>query len=79
METESERFIEIKNALRNTLTIICFLQLPEIDECFSSPCENDGLCIDQVNSYTCTCVDGYEGARCEIGMHTYSRYTCIYI
>ena len=39
--------------------------LPDIDECASSPCQNGGTCTDAVNSYTCACVDGYNGDDCE--------------
>ena len=41
--------------------------LPDIDECASAPCQNDGSCLDAINGYTCDCVDGYEGTDCEIG------------
>lgn len=28
----------------------------------SSPCQNGGICVDGINSYTCNCNDtGYEG------------------
>ena len=39
----------------------------DIDECATSPCQNGGSCTDQINSYTCNCVDGYDGPNCEIG------------
>ena len=29
---------------------------------------NDATCNDEVESYTCTCVDGYNGTNCETGM-----------
>ena len=43
-----------------------------IDACTSSPCKNGGTCLilillDQVDSYTCTCVVGYTGDNCETG------------
>ena len=41
----------------------------DIDECASSPCQNGGTCTDGVNSYTCTCVAGYEGDNCETGQY----------
>ena len=42
-----------------------FSQLPDIDECSSSPCENDGICTDAVNMFTCSCAAGYSGDNCE--------------
>lgn len=40
----------------------------DINECESSPCQNDGTCNDQINGYSCTCSDGYNGLLCENGM-----------
>ncbi|XP_019645304.1 PREDICTED: fibropellin-1-like [Branchiostoma belcheri] len=40
------------------------LTTPEIDECASNPCQNGATCQDGVNSYTCTCLPGYEGDTC---------------
>ena len=37
----------------------------DIDECASSPCLNGGQCIDQINSYTCSCALGWTGTRCD--------------
>ena len=36
------------------------------DECASETCNNGGTCDDGVNTFTCRCVDGYEGTNCEI-------------
>lgn len=33
-------------------------------ECDSNPCENGGSCVDGINNYTCACVPGYTGDRC---------------
>ena len=41
---------------------------PDIDECQSDPCAQKGTCIDAVNSFTCSCVDGYTGHDCETGI-----------
>ena len=46
------------------LTYLCL----DIDECASSPCENGATCADAVNLYTCHCVVGYMGTRCETGV-----------
>ena len=38
----------------------------DIDECTSSPCNNNATCIDQVHSYTCLCNVGFSGSHCEV-------------
>ena len=40
--------------------------LSDINECYPSPCENNGACIDGVNDYTCACLPGFEGKNCTI-------------
>lgn len=35
-----------------------------INECESDPCQNGGLCLDQVNGYICTCTAGFLGKTC---------------
>ena len=42
----------------------------DINECLSSPCQHGSSCVDDINSYTCICVDGYTGAICETGMYS---------
>ena len=41
----------------------------DINDCSSNPCENNGLCTDDVNRYTCTCPAGYTGTDCETSMY----------
>eukprot|EP00075_Anas_platyrhynchos_P021732 XP_027310985.1 LOW QUALITY PROTEIN: protein eyes shut homolog [Anas platyrhynchos] len=36
------------------------------DECISHPCQNEGLCVDGVNSYRCSCQHGFTGTLCEV-------------
>ena len=33
-------------------------------DCESSPCQNGGVCSDDVNGYTCSCADEYYGPMC---------------
>ena len=37
----------------------------DINECESTPCLNDGLCVDGINSYRCKCKENYVGENCE--------------
>ena len=37
----------------------------QCNECSPNPCQNGGNCTDGINSYTCTCVPGYNGTDCE--------------
>ena len=41
------------------------LVITDTNECQSSPCQNGGTCIDQINSYKCTCTDDWKGTNCE--------------
>ena len=46
----------------------------DIDECHSNPCAHNGTCIDSVNSFRCSCVEGYTGHDCDTGIwHTFSH------
>ena len=42
-------------------------QSPDIDECRSNPCENNGTCTDLIDGYNCRCSDGYTGYNCSVG------------
>ena len=64
--------IEINPILNNPYSNIFI----DIDECVSSPCQNGGSCTDQVNGYTCNCVDGYYGSDCETGNNTILFQIC---
>ena len=39
----------------------------DIDDCVGVTCQNGGACVDGIDSYSCTCVQGYAGTHCEIG------------
>ena len=44
----------------------------DIDECVNSPCENGGTCVDDINSFQCTCPDDTTGYRCETGKNNHN-------
>ncbi|XP_078659987.1 uncharacterized protein LOC144904729 [Branchiostoma floridae x Branchiostoma belcheri] len=46
----------------------------DTDDCPGVNCQNGGICIDGINSYSCHCLPGYEGDHCETS--TYSCYKC---
>ncbi|CAH1800801.1 unnamed protein product, partial [Owenia fusiformis] len=50
--------------------------LDDIDDCKDSPCKNDGSCIDGVDSYSCNCVAGYTGHRCETDIDECQNSPC---
>ena len=39
----------------------------EVNECESSPCQNEGMCLDKFGGYTCDCLAGWYGVNCEMG------------
>ena len=41
-----------------------YLNLSDINDCNSDPCENGATCDDGVNDYKCTCMAGYDGKNC---------------
>ena len=45
----------------------------DIDECATNPCQNGGVCLDDVNGYNCTCEAGYTGLDCETSRPTYNN------
>ncbi|KAK0148741.1 Coagulation factor IX [Merluccius polli] len=36
------------------------------DQCSPRPCQNQGVCKDQIGSFTCTCPPNFTGSQCEI-------------
>eukprot|EP00057_Strongylocentrotus_purpuratus_P015018 XP_011669492.1 PREDICTED: protein jagged-1 isoform X6 [Strongylocentrotus purpuratus] len=48
-----------------------------INECFSEPCQYEGLCVDLNNSYTCNCSDGFVGTNCETNINECSSSPCV--
>ncbi|AWO97474.1 putative sushi von Willebrand factor type A EGF and pentraxin domain-containing protein 1 [Scophthalmus maximus] len=40
----------------------------DVDECDPNPCVNGASCLDGLGSYTCRCLPGFNGTRCETEM-----------
>ena len=38
----------------------------DIQDCASSPCNNDGTCVEVAEGYRCVCKPGFTGANCEV-------------
>ncbi|XP_030332512.1 coagulation factor X-like [Strigops habroptila] len=43
------------------------------NQCSSSPCQYGGHCKDGIGSYTCSCLDGYQGKNCEFVIPKYCK------
>ncbi|CAH1798747.1 unnamed protein product [Owenia fusiformis] len=53
------------------------LMIANINDCASNPCLNSGTCTDGDNSYTCTCISGYEGLYCDVDTDECSSNPCL--
>ncbi|OCT95367.1 vitamin K-dependent protein Z [Xenopus laevis] len=38
-------------------------------KCSLNPCKNDGVCIDSIRSYFCSCPKGYSGTNCQFAIN----------
>lgn len=43
----------------------------DVNECASNPCLNGGSCINRQNRFSCNCLSGYLGSRCENGQYLF--------
>ena len=44
----------------------------DTDECANNPCQHGGSCSDELNKFSCSCANGYEGATCQTGRLLFS-------
>lgn len=49
------------------------LLLTDIDDCHNHICQNGASCVDGVNDYSCACMAGFTGSRCETGGSSFSK------
>ncbi|XP_073447245.1 sushi, von Willebrand factor type A, EGF and pentraxin domain-containing protein 1 isoform X2 [Aquarana catesbeiana] len=45
-------------------------------DCFLKPCQNSGTCKQVGSGYTCTCLKGYTGTKCEINIDDCKSMPC---
>ena len=50
----------------------------DINECSSSPCLNNGACVDGVNYFSCTCAAGYAGTNCGTSKYNFSSLLVLF-
>ena len=59
------------------MTII--VDVVDINECESNPCEDGGTCTDATNRYSCKCLPGYTDKNCQTSMSEKHRsYICLH-
>ena len=42
----------------------------EVDDCVGVTCNGNGQCVDDVDSFSCTCDPGFTGDRCQINIYS---------
>ena len=63
--TTAKQVCSVVSVCSTDLSLHLFL---DIGECASDPCHNGGICIDEINAFTCICISGYTGVTCETSM-----------
>ena len=67
---ESIRFLLHHHIISQVLNVQCWASryvrcvTVDVNECDSSPCQNGGTCLDDVNGYSCSCAAPYAGTHC---------------
>ena len=55
---------------RRLFLFVCSVNLIDINECDSDPCQNNGKCKNTLGSYYCVCPHGFLGTNCGLGNST---------
>ncbi|XP_052787819.1 uncharacterized protein LOC128222748 [Mya arenaria] len=51
-------------------------QCDDYDNCQSAPCLNGGTCYDKIESFTCSCMQGFDGVKCEQNIDDCDMNSC---
>ena len=57
-----------KNSLAPPTFVNWIYFFPDENECTSGPCQNGGVCQDLPGSFICSCIPGWTGQYCQIGI-----------
>nr|XP_054761011.1 brevican core protein-like [Lytechinus pictus] len=55
--------IRVLQRARNKTNMYCAFQA-----CYSNPCQNGGSCMEELDGYSCSCLEAYLGKNCQIPM-----------
>ena len=55
----------MRKIMSNMYIVFFNFYIGDINECASFPCQNQAICDDLINSYSCACLDGFDGGHCE--------------
>ena len=58
---------ELKKYKGTSFSLIHVDFFPDIDECESDPCQNEGSCDNGLNRYDCDCTSSWMGVNCQRG------------
>ena len=58
------RIMDLHHHCLTPLKLLIIFTGTDTNECVSMPCENNGSCSDQFNSFVCICAAGFTGPRC---------------
>ena len=50
---------------------VCIYYIVGVDDCASQPCQNGGICTNEVHGHRCSCEPGDTGDECQTSEHIY--------
>ncbi|XP_073256200.1 uncharacterized protein [Porites lutea] len=71
--------LHFKEAPSQTWELKARWRAKDLNECYSSPCENGGSCVGDYKNYTCICTKDWLGRNCEIAHNVVPPTLTVYI